>query len=256
MRRKKLPHGTWHDVCDEIKYIWYSRDDELEEEVFESIPDWMQPTEERKYTENRDNKIICDLLKVRLTETEFSVIYCRFNKGLTLRKVAEEHNLSAGRIQQIEAKALRKMRGQMYRSPQALLWLEKISEWFEKLESDDKKKILGGEKYAAYFKREEEEKERKRIEREEYYKWVRQLELAQEQIEREKKQRIEEQIKLEHKNKRANFLKNLDSFDSILLRELRSIAAEQQDVVVLEKIAIILYCRKVQKSYANFEQKA
>jgi hypothetical protein len=245
MTRKMVPHGTWHGICSEVRQIWYSRDEELEEQVFDALPDWMQPVEENKYTEDRDNKIICDFLKLRLSQREVEIIDSRFGSELIFKDIGNEHDLSSARVLQIYENALRKMRWQTFRTPQVLLWMERINRWSETLEASDRKKILGGEKYAAYFKREAERKERERKEREEYYKWVRQLELAQEKIEEEKR-----------KNKRAKFLSDLDSFDDIILRELRSMAADKQDLVVLEKIAIILYCRKVQKIYADFEQKA
>lgn len=70
------------------------------------------------YTESFENNLfdrleceeLVDQLMTRLTERERTVITYRFWKQMTLEEVAHQLNLSRGRVQQIEAKALRSLR--------------------------------------------------------------------------------------------------------------------------------------------------
>ena len=70
------------------------------------------------YTESFENDLfdrlecdeLVDQLMTRLTERERTVITYRFWKQMTLEEVAHQLNLSRGRVQQIEAKALRILR--------------------------------------------------------------------------------------------------------------------------------------------------
>ena len=70
------------------------------------------------YTEPFENDLfdrleceeLVDQLMTRLTERERTVITYRFWKQMTLEEVAHQLNLSRGRVQQIEAKALRSLR--------------------------------------------------------------------------------------------------------------------------------------------------
>lgn len=70
------------------------------------------------YTESFENDLfehleteeLVDQLMTRLTERERTVITYRFWKQMTLEEVAHQLNLSRGRVQQIEAKALRSLR--------------------------------------------------------------------------------------------------------------------------------------------------
>ncbi len=57
-----------------------------------------------------EQETIVDQLMTRLTERERTVITYRFWKQMTLEEVAHQLNLSRGRVQQIEAKALRSLR--------------------------------------------------------------------------------------------------------------------------------------------------
>ena len=73
---------------------------------------------EAYYTESFENDLfehleteeLVDQLMTRLTERERTVITYRFWKQMTLEEVAHQLNLSRGRVQQIEAKALRSLR--------------------------------------------------------------------------------------------------------------------------------------------------
>ena len=77
MSGRLAPYGSLVGVDTAIKSIWYTKDDELETEVFDAMPSWMSPINEERHVEARDNKIIIEALQTRLSQQESKVIYYR-----------------------------------------------------------------------------------------------------------------------------------------------------------------------------------
>jgi RNA polymerase sigma factor (sigma-70 family) len=102
----ELPLNHYHP---QVGTIWRSRNDELEEQVFMSLPDWMDPDEDR----TQDQSDICRLITVALetiSPREAKVLQLRYFLECTLDEVGGMLELTRERIRQIEKTALRKMR--------------------------------------------------------------------------------------------------------------------------------------------------
>ena len=107
-RRKiaELPLSQYHP---QVGDLWRSRNDEPEQQVFESLPNWMDLDEDR--TQHQID--ICRLITVALetiSPREAKVLQLRYFQECTLDEVGGIFELTRERIRQIEKKALLKMR--------------------------------------------------------------------------------------------------------------------------------------------------
>lgn len=102
----ELPLAYYHP---QVGAIWRSRDDEPEQQVFESLPEWMDSDPDR----TQDRRDICRLITEALetlTPKEEKVLQLRYLQDCTLEEVGKLFEVTKERIRQIEHKALRKMR--------------------------------------------------------------------------------------------------------------------------------------------------
>ena len=105
-RIAELPLAHYHS---QVGAIWRSRNDEPEQEIFDSLPDWMDQWPDR--TENQ-----LDILRL-LTKAfktmgpqEVQILRLRFWKEMTYIEIGSMFELTGERIRQIESRALRKMK--------------------------------------------------------------------------------------------------------------------------------------------------
>ena len=126
MRRiAEKPLAEYHP---QVGSIWRTREDEPEQEVFDGLPDWMQP-EQPDLDHQRDvQQLIAEVLD-SLTEREAEILRWRFWEDYTLEEVAKELGVTRERIRQIECKAMRKLRHPSRRVK--LLPYSLWSEWFK-----------------------------------------------------------------------------------------------------------------------------
>lgn len=115
----------------QVGAIWRSRDVELEPEVFDSLPDWMDREQPDQYAELDIKRLIGEVLEV-LTKRELEVLRWRFWHDLTLEETAINLRVTRERVRQIEMKTLRKLRHPSIKDKLVLysLW----SEWFKAFE--------------------------------------------------------------------------------------------------------------------------
>ncbi len=109
MSKRKIAELPLNHYHPQVGTIWRSRNDELEEQVFMSLPDWMDPDEDR----TQDQSDICRLITVALetiSPREAKVLQLRYFLECTLDEVGGMLELTRERIRQIEKTALRKMR--------------------------------------------------------------------------------------------------------------------------------------------------
>jgi len=108
MTRQINKEGRLQDYHHEVGAIWRSRNKELEQEVFDHLPPWMEPEEP-----DRDRQIDLERLMPKaletLTKREQMVMMCRFLSDLTLDEVADRFYVTRERIRQIEKHAIRRL---------------------------------------------------------------------------------------------------------------------------------------------------
>jgi len=92
-----------------VGVLWRSRNDELEPEVFDGLPDWMEP-EQSDLDRQRDVQQLIAEVMDSLTEREVEILRWRFWEDLTLEEAAIKLRVTRERVRQIEVKALRKLR--------------------------------------------------------------------------------------------------------------------------------------------------
>lgn len=96
----------------EVRILWKTRNQELEPEVFEKIPAWMDkhPHDLMAFLDYQDLKKELDKLIWSLYQKEPKVIILRYLFDCTLEEIGDMFDLSKERIRQVEAKALRKLK--------------------------------------------------------------------------------------------------------------------------------------------------
>ena len=142
-----MPYGGWKDVDPKVREIWYTRDEELEPEVFDSFPDWMEQPEEEIHTIYRDNEIVCKSIINSLSERELKVIQLNYYGDESLTDIGKIFGISPERIKQIRDKALRKMRYQLYAIKPLVLWGRDPWHWKERLTTSERKLVYGDKKF-------------------------------------------------------------------------------------------------------------
>jgi len=105
-RIAELPLAYYHP---QVGAIWRSRDDEPETQVFESLPEWMDPDSDRTQDQRDICRLITEALET-LSPREAKVLQLRYLQDCTLEEVGKLFELTRERIRQIEHKALRKMK--------------------------------------------------------------------------------------------------------------------------------------------------
>lgn len=98
------------DLHGELRTLWYSKDKELETEVFTQFPEWMDekdPNDEitKKYLKKELGEQL-----LTLTPREQKILYMRFWLDMTFAEIGFCFSLSKDRIMQIEQKSLRKLK--------------------------------------------------------------------------------------------------------------------------------------------------
>ena len=106
VRIAELPLAHYHP---QVAAIWRSRNDELEQQVFENLPEWMDPDEDRTQDQIDICRLITEALET-ISKKEAKVLQLRYFQDLTLDEIGRIFELTRERIRQIEAKALRKMK--------------------------------------------------------------------------------------------------------------------------------------------------
>jgi hypothetical protein len=99
--------GRLQDYHYDVGKIWRSRNEELEQEVFDRQPPWMDPDEEDRDTLIDLKRLIPKVLET-LTNREQKIFWCRFWADLTLDETGAVFDVTRERIRQIEAKAIRR----------------------------------------------------------------------------------------------------------------------------------------------------
>ena len=109
MTRRISKEGRLSDYDPDVGALWRSRNDELPQEVFDSLPAWME-------TEPVDQDYITDVQNVftkvieTLTKREQILLWYRFWANYTLEEISDLFEVTRERVRQIEQKSLRKMR--------------------------------------------------------------------------------------------------------------------------------------------------
>jgi RNA polymerase sigma factor (sigma-70 family) len=93
----------------EVQHIWHTRHQELEPEVFDRFPRWMDLEPAQEDDQKDLNSLVASTLAT-LTPREEKILYLRYWHGLTRDKVGKIFELTSERIRQIETRSLRKMR--------------------------------------------------------------------------------------------------------------------------------------------------
>jgi DNA-directed RNA polymerase specialized sigma24 family protein len=108
-RNRISKEGRLQDYHPEVGSIWRSRNQELEQEVFDKQPPWMDPEEEDIDTQIDLKRLIPEVLET-LTNRERKLLWCRFWADLTLDETGIVFDVTRERIRQIEAKAIRRLK--------------------------------------------------------------------------------------------------------------------------------------------------
>jgi len=112
IKRRVSPETTLMEQPSEVRILWKTRNQELEPEVFEKIPAWMDkhPHDLMAFLDYQDLKKELDKLIWSLYQKEPKVIILRYLFDCTLEEIGDMFDLSKERIRQVEAKALRKLK--------------------------------------------------------------------------------------------------------------------------------------------------
>jgi len=97
------------DLPSIVRHIWYTKNVELEQQVFDKLPKWMAP-EDTETDSRRDVKRLIGEAIETLSSREAKVLRLRYWHDLTLEEVGHIFEVTRERIRQIESKALRKLR--------------------------------------------------------------------------------------------------------------------------------------------------
>ena len=109
-RQRISKEGRLQDYHPDVGHIWRSRNEELEQEVFDCLPDWMAPKYEDRDIQIDIKRLLPKALRT-LTKKEQMVIVCRLLYDFTLEEVGREvFDVSKERIRQIEGKAIRRFK--------------------------------------------------------------------------------------------------------------------------------------------------
>jgi hypothetical protein len=108
-RNRISKEGRLQDYHPDVGNIWRSRNDELEQEVFDQLPPWMHPEEV-----DRDRQIDLERLMPKaletLTKREQMVLVCLHLHDRTLEEIGRWcFDVSKERIRQIEKHAIRRL---------------------------------------------------------------------------------------------------------------------------------------------------
>jgi DNA-directed RNA polymerase specialized sigma24 family protein len=108
-RNRISKEGRLQDYHHEVGSIWRSRNQELEQEVFDKQPPWMDPEEEDIDTQIDLKRLIPEVLET-LTNRERKLLWCRFWADLTLDETAIVFDVTRERIRQIEKHAILRLK--------------------------------------------------------------------------------------------------------------------------------------------------
>ena len=98
------------DLNGQIRYIWYSKDTELEKQEFDGFPIWMEDSDPQDEIKRESLEVAIHEQLLTLTTREQTILYMRFWQEMSLEEVGLCFRVTGQRIRQIEAKALRKLR--------------------------------------------------------------------------------------------------------------------------------------------------
>ena len=101
--RSYVKHGTWDGVPNEVRTIWYTRDDELELLSGEPMPELEDESDPLR---ERDAKVLANRLLDRCRPQEARVLAMRYLEDMTLREIGDALGVTQERIRQIEKKAI------------------------------------------------------------------------------------------------------------------------------------------------------
>ena len=101
---KKIKNLPWI-----VRNIWYTKNIELEQQMFNKLPKWMAP-EDAETDDRRDIKHLVGEAFEALSPREAKIFRLRYWHDLTLEEVGQMFELTRERIRQIENNALRKLR--------------------------------------------------------------------------------------------------------------------------------------------------
>jgi hypothetical protein len=107
-RNRISKEGRLQDYHHEVGSIWRSRNQELEQEVFDKQPPWMDPEEEDIDTQIDLKRLMPKALKT-LTKREQMVMFSRYVYEYTLEEVGDRFDVTKERIRQIERHAIRRL---------------------------------------------------------------------------------------------------------------------------------------------------
>jgi hypothetical protein len=113
MTRQINKEGRLQDFHHEVGAIWRSRNQELEQEVFDRLPPWMGPEEAEEA--DRDRQIDLERLMPKvlehLTKRERMVLVCLYLHDRTLEEIGRGcFDVTRERIRQIEKHAIRRLK--------------------------------------------------------------------------------------------------------------------------------------------------
>jgi RNA polymerase sigma factor (sigma-70 family) len=109
MRRRHLPHGKWVESDDpEVRQIWYSRDDELEQ--IPRLEPNANPAYESDPLHKRDVVVILHSLLSQLTQRSRLVLAMRYLHDMSYKEIGDELCVTRERVRQMELAALRKLK--------------------------------------------------------------------------------------------------------------------------------------------------
>ena len=108
-RNRISKEGRLQDYHPEVGNIWRSRNEELEQEIFDQLPPWMEPEDVDRDTQIDLKRLMPKALET-LTKREQMVIVCRHVYEHTLEEVGQWcFDVTKERIRQIEKKAIRRL---------------------------------------------------------------------------------------------------------------------------------------------------
>ena len=84
----------------------------MEEEDFLPLGDFRNASKDHDYEKQFDLKWMWENIKSILRDNEFEVLFLRFAHEMTLAKIAERRGCTQERVRQIQAKGMRRLRGE------------------------------------------------------------------------------------------------------------------------------------------------
>lgn len=107
--RRLMVDKKMMDLPSIVRHIWYTKNVELEQQVFDKLPKWMAPEDSETDSRSDMRRLIGDAFE-NLSSREAKVLRLRYWHDLTLEEVGHIFEVTRERIRQIESKALRKLR--------------------------------------------------------------------------------------------------------------------------------------------------